>query len=148
MIYFAVGVLAVVGVFAALWLKAERNRLQLERHSIEPEELRAILDSRKGVLLFDVRLPLDLLADAEMIPGAKRIPPKEIEQNADVVPRDQDVFVYCTCPSDKTSREMTRRALAHHFLRFKFLRGGIAAWKLKGYPVVPYTETFHLDTAT
>ena len=29
-----------------------------------------------------------------------------------------------------------------------FLKGGLAAWKAKGYPVVPYDKTFHLDTGT
>jgi rhodanese-related sulfurtransferase len=43
---------------------------------------------------------------------------------------------------------MARRALALNFLKVKFLRGGLAAWKQRGYPVEPYRETFHLDTAT
>jgi rhodanese-related sulfurtransferase len=36
------------------------------------------------------------------------------------------------------------RAQALHFLRIKFLKGGLEAWKSKGYPVEPYTESFHL----
>src|SRR5271165_1807821 len=132
MIYLAIGVVAVVAIFAALWLRADRDRRLLDRHSINPEDLYALMSARREVLLFDIRQPLDILADAEMIPGARRIPPKEIEENASLVPRDKDVFVYCTCPSDKTSREITRRALAMNFLRIKFLRGGIAAWKQKG----------------
>ena len=35
-----------------------------------------------------------------------------------------------------------------HFLRIKFLEGGLAAWKAKGYPVEPYEESCHLDTGT
>jgi rhodanese-related sulfurtransferase len=146
--YIGIGVVMVVGIFAALWIKAERERRELDRHSIEPDALYAVLNSRRDVLILDVRQPLDLLAEAEMIPGARRVPPKEIEKTADGIPKDQDVFVYCTCPSDKTSREMTRRALALNFIKVKFLRGGLTAWKQKGYPVVPYTETFRLDTAT
>src|SRR5271163_3185556 len=148
MIYIGISVLVVVGIFAGLWLKAESERREIERHSIEPEDLYAVMKTRRDVLLFDVRQPLDLLAEAEMIPGARRVPPKEIAQVSVSVPKDRDLFVYCTCPSDKTSREMTRRALALNFIKVKFLRGGLAAWKQKGYPVVPYTETFHLDTAT
>ena len=148
MIYIGIGVFVVVGIFAALWLKAEKERREIERHSIEPEDLYALMSSKRDVLLFDVRQPLDLLAEAEMIPGARRVPPKEIEQVSVSVPKDRDLFVYCTCPSDKTSREMTRRALALNFMKVKFLRGGLAAWKQKGYPVEPYRETFHLDTAT
>ncbi len=148
MLYIGIGVFVVVGIFAALWLKAARERREIERHSIEPEDLYTLMSSKQDVLLLDVRQPLDVLAEAEMIPGARRIPPKEIVANASAIPRDKDLFIYCTCPSDKTSREMTRRALALNFLKVKFLRGGLAAWKQRGYPVVPYTETFHLDTAT
>ncbi len=148
MIYIGIGVLAVIGIFATLWLKAEKERREIERHSIEPEDLYKLISASRDVLLFDVRQPLDLLAEAEIIPGARRVPPKEIEQVSVNVPKDRDLFVYCTCPSDKTSREMTRRALALNFVKVKFLRGGLAAWKQKGYPVEPYRETFHLDTAT
>jgi rhodanese-related sulfurtransferase len=148
MIYVGIGALAVIAIFAVLWLKAERERRELERHSIEPQELFTIMNSKPGVMLFDVRQPLDVLAEAEIIPGAKRVPPKEIVEFSASVPKDQDLFIYCTCPSDKTSREMTRRALALNFIKVRFLRGGLAAWKEKGYPVLPYTETFRLDTAT
>ena len=148
MIYIGIGVFGVVVIFTALWLKAERERREIERHSIEPEDLYAVLNSKRDVLLFDVRQPLDLLAEAEMIPGARRVPPKEIAQVSVSVPKDRDLFVYCTCPSDKTSREMTKRALALNFIKVRFLRGGLSAWKQRGYPVEPYRETFHLDTAT
>ncbi len=148
MIYLGIGVLVVVGTFGALWLKAERERRELERHSIEPDALYALMNAKQDVLLLDVRQPLDLLAEAEMIPGARRVPPKEIEKTADSIPKDRDLFVYCTCPSDKTSREMTRRALALNFMKVRFLRGGLTAWKQRGYPVEPYRETFRLDTAT
>jgi rhodanese-related sulfurtransferase len=148
MIYIGIGFFVMVGIFTVLWLKAEKERREIERHSIEPEDLYALMSSKPDVLLFDVRQPLDLLAEAEMIPGARRVPPKEIEQVSVSVPKDRDLFVYCTCPSDKTSREMTRRALALNFMKVKFLRGGLSAWKQRGYPVEPYRETFRLDTAT
>jgi rhodanese-related sulfurtransferase len=147
MIYIGITVLLVVALFAVLWLRAEHERRDLERHSIEPEALYTLMNAQKDVMLFDVRQPLDVLAEAEMIPGARRVPPKEIADLSGEIPRDRDLFVYCTCPSDKTSREMTRRAIAANFMRVKFLRGGIAAWKEHGYPVIPYTEVFHLDTA-
>jgi hypothetical protein len=35
-----------------------------------------------------------------------------------------------------------RRALALGFLRIEFLKGGLAAWKAKGYPVEPYKGSF------
>ena len=80
--------------------------------------------------------------------GQKRIPPKEVLENPSLIPRDKDAVAYCTCPGDKTSRLVIRRARALHFDRVKFLKGGLAAWKAKGYPVEPYLESFHLDRAT
>ena len=131
-----------------LWIKRTTDRHDVERHSITPEALHTLLAANQEVLLFDVRQPLDLLASYEIIPGAKRIPPKEVLENPSLIPKDKDSIVYCTCPSDRTSRGILQRARAMHFLQIKFLKGGLAAWKAKGYPVEPYNEPFHLDTAT
>ena len=138
----------VLGILLALWVKRRNERLKLERHSITPDALHELLTSKQGVLLLDVRQPLDLLADSEIIPGTTRIPPKEVLQNPSLIPRDRDAVVYCTCPGDETSRRVLNRALAIQLSRIKLLKGGLAAWKAKGYPVVPYTESFHLDTRT
>jgi len=131
-------------VLAALWIKRTRNQREMERHSTTAEELHSLLASKGEVLLFDVRQPLDLLAYPEIIPGARRIPPSEVLENPSLIPREKDTVVYCTCPSDKTSRTILRRALALQFFRIKFLKGGLAAWKANGYPVERYQEVFHL----
>ena len=132
----------------AIWIKRTRDREELEQHSITPEALHERLVANQEVLLFDVRQPLDLLVTYEIIPGAKRIPPKEVLENPSLIPKEKDSIVYCTCPSDKTSRRILHRALGLHFTRVKLLKGGLAAWKAKGYPVEPYREPFHLDTVT
>jgi rhodanese-related sulfurtransferase len=137
-----------VVVAIAYWIKRTRDRRELEQHSITPEDLRALLAAEREVLVFDVRLPLDLLADSDIIPGATRVAPKDIEANPLLIPKEKDTIVYCTCPSDKTSRAILRKALAMDFSRVKFLRGGLDGWKAKGYPVEPYTRSFHLDTGS
>jgi rhodanese-related sulfurtransferase len=131
-----------------VWIKRGRDRDELEQHSITPEALHKLLASNQEILLFDVRQPLDLLADPEIIVGAKRIPPKDLLENPTLIPKEKDSVVYCTCPDDKTSRVISRRALAMHFLRIKFLKGGLAGWRAKGYPVERYQDSFHLDTRT
>jgi rhodanese-related sulfurtransferase len=132
----------------AYWLKRERDRRRLEQYSITPEALHALLSSNQETLVFDVRLPLDVLVDSEIIPGARRITPKEVREVPGLIPLDRDTIVYCTCPTEKTSRAVLRKALAANFTRVKFLRGGLEGWKAKGYPVEPYNESFHLDTAS
>ena len=136
----------VLGIAYAI--KRTRDRRELERYSITPEALHDLLVSNREVLLFDARLPLDLLADSEIIPGAKRVAPKEVLENPALIPQEKDAIVYCTCPSEKTSRAILHKALAMNFSRVKFLKGGLDGWKAKGYPVEPYTESFHLDTGS
>jgi rhodanese-related sulfurtransferase len=142
-----IGVTAVVALILALWIKAVRERRELERSSITPEALFALINEKREVLIFDVRQPLDLLAESEMIPGARRVPPKDVQENPALIPQEKETVVYCTCPSDRTSRAISQRAHALNFLHVRFLKGGLAAWKKKGYPVEPYRESFHLDTA-
>jgi rhodanese-related sulfurtransferase len=139
-------VVVVLILLTVIRIKRTRDRENLELHSITPEALHALLTSKQEVLLFDVRLPLDLLANSEIIVGATRIPPRELLENPLLIPKEKDSVVYCTCPGDKTSRVVLRRAQAMHFLRVKFLKGGLAAWKAKGYPVERYEKSFLLDT--
>ena len=136
--------LSAICVLILTRIRRTTDRREMQEHSITPEALQNLLAAKQNVLLFDVRQPLDLLANSEIIPGAKRIPPKEVLENPSLIPKERDSIVYCTCPGDKTSREVLDRALALHFSRIKFLKGGLAAWKAKGYPVEPYTEVFHL----
>jgi rhodanese-related sulfurtransferase len=142
--------LAVVGVVAlgislGVRVKRRRDQHEMEQHSITAEELHTWLASDQEVLLFDVRQPLDLLAYPEMIPNAQRVAPDEVLARPTLIPKEKDAVVYCTCPSDKTSRMVLRRAFGLGLFRIKFLKGGLAAWKAKGYPVEPYKEVFHLN---
>jgi rhodanese-related sulfurtransferase len=136
--------LSVICLLSVIWIRRTTGRREMEQYSITAEALYELLATSPPVLLFDVRQPLDLLAHTEIIPGAKRIPPKEVLADPSLIPKDKDAVVYCTCPSDETSRAVLHRAQALKFLRIKFLRGGLEAWKAKGYPVEPYTESFHL----
>ena len=127
--------------------KRRRDRRFLTQHTITPAELHTLLaQGLPGLVLYDARLSLELLAYAEIIPGSIRLNPATIEEIAPTLPRDRDLVVYCTCVADKTSRKIVRRAIDHDFHRIKLLKGGLAGWKSSGFPVEPYTTPFHLDT--
>jgi rhodanese-related sulfurtransferase len=68
--------------------------------TIRPD-LRVFLASNQEVMVFEVRQPLDLSTDPEIIVGAKRIPPKDLLDNPTLIPKEKDSVVYCTCPNDK-----------------------------------------------
>lgn len=134
--------------FAILvWIKQTKSKSELERHSISAEELHDFVASSNKVLILDVRQPLDVLAYPELIPGAQRIPPEDVQQKPSIIPNDQDVVVYCTCPAEKTSRKVLRRTLAIGLTRVRFLRGGLAGWKAMGFPVEPYSGTVAFSSA-
>jgi rhodanese-related sulfurtransferase len=147
-------VIAVIiwGALAVIWIRRIRTRREMERLSITPDALHDLMVAHHEVLVLDVRQPLDLLADSEIIPGAQRLSPEEVTANPTLIPVDKELVVYCTCPSDKTSRAIAHRAQGLvpnvDISRVKFLKGGLTAWKAKGYPVEPYNKTFHLDTGT
>lgn len=143
----AIGI-AVALAMVLLFVNRGRNRSELERHSLSAEQLARSMNSGQKVLLFDVRQALDLLAYPELIPGAQRISPEEVLNTPTLLPQDEDIVVYCTCPGDKTSLSVLHRALTLGFTRIKFLTGGLAAWKAKGYPVEPYRESFRLSIPT
>ena len=132
-------------VLIGFWIKRRKARRELEEHSITPEALHTLLTSHQDVLIFDVRQPLHLLAESEIIPGATRLAPKEVIENPSLIPKEKDSVVYCTCPSDETARSILNHALALKFFRVRFLKGGLEAWKAKGYPVEPYNKPFQLD---
>jgi rhodanese-related sulfurtransferase len=137
---------------AVIWIRRIKARREFERISITPDALHELIVTKHDIVILDVRQPLDLLADSEIIEGARRISPEDATTNPALIPIDKELVVYCTCPSDKTSRAIAFKAQQLtpqvDLSRVKFLKGGLAAWKAKGYPVVPYDKTFHLDTGT
>jgi rhodanese-related sulfurtransferase len=133
-------------IVASVVVRRMRARREIAEKSIEPEALHALLEA-KEVLLYDVRQPLDFLAHPEIIPGAMRIAPNDIAEQTASFSRDQNSVIYCTGGDDETSQMILGKARALQFTRVKMLKGGLGAWKAKGYPVEAYTEAFHLDTA-
>lgn len=139
--------LAVICLLVAIWVNRKRVRQEMEKHCITAEELHALLGGYQEVLLFDVRRPLDMFAHSEVIPGARRLAPEEFFQNPSLIPKERDSVVYCTCPGEETSRKVLRLTLDMGFDRVKFLKGGLEAWRARGYPLKKYVDPIHLETA-
>jgi rhodanese-related sulfurtransferase len=148
MVVAAIGTAVIcVLIFGFVLVRRLRAKREIEAKSIEPAALYELLHA-KQVLLYDVRQPLDFLAHPEIIPGATRIAPKDIAEQTASFSRDQNSVIYCTGGDDETSHMVLGKARALNFTRVKLLKGGLAAWKEKGYPVEPYLEPFQLDTAS
>jgi len=127
--------LGIVGFFVGrLW----RRRLVLKKLAasrLEPEELKRQLDSGEVIYIVDLRHPLELLAEPFTLPGALHFAPDQLAAHRGEIPRDRDVVLYCTCPSEATA---AKTALMLHKLgveRVRPLRGGYDEWKRLGYPM-------------
>jgi rhodanese-related sulfurtransferase len=71
-----------------------------------------------------------------MLPGAELLTPETLVAQSENIPRDRDVVLYCTCPSDATSARMALRLRKLGIYRVRPLRGGYEAWKKLAYPLV------------
>ena len=69
-----------------IWIRRIKARREFERLSITPEALHELLVAHHDVLVLDVRQPLDLLADSEIIEGARRISPQDAMKDPGAYP--------------------------------------------------------------
>lgn len=140
---FAIFVLMVMGIMAYRILKQRKFLQQVRELRLEPAELKAMIDlaQKQGntpPFIVDLRHPLDYLPDPRVLPGALRIGPNEIRQHSEIIPRDRDVVLYCTCPSEETSAKLALQLHKMGVYRVRPLRGGFEGWKDAGYPLVDY----------
>ena len=118
---------------------------QVRSMRLEPAELKEMLDQaqQQGVpppFIVDLRHPLDYLPDPRVLPGALRIGPSELTAQNSIIPRDRDVILYCTCPSEETSAKVALQLHRLGIERVRPLRGGFDGWKEAGYPLCDYIE--------
>ena len=62
--FLVISIICAAVLLAVFLAKRMRDRREMERHTITPEALQALLASNQDVLIFDVRQPLDLLGDS------------------------------------------------------------------------------------
>jgi membrane protein DedA with SNARE-associated domain/rhodanese-related sulfurtransferase len=140
---FAIFVLMVLGFIAYRIFKQRKFLQQVRELRLEPAELKQMLDSAEASgatppFIVDLRHPLDYLPDPRVLPGALRIGPNELRQHSEIIPRDRDVILYCTCPSEETSAKLALQLHKMGVYRVRPLRGGFDGWKEAGYPLVDY----------
>jgi len=127
--------LAILGFFAARVLRRRMVLKELVASRLEPEELKRQLDAGEQVYIVDLRHPLELLPDPFTLPGARHFSPESLAARHHEIPRDRDVVLFCTCPSEATA---AKTAMTLHKLgieRVRPLRGGYDEWKRLGFPL-------------
>jgi membrane protein DedA with SNARE-associated domain/rhodanese-related sulfurtransferase len=136
---FCLAVAALLGY--RVW-KQQSFLKQVRTARLEPEELKRMLESGNPVFIVDLRHPLDYLPDPRVLPGAVRLTPDKLVESSDEIPRDRDIVLYCTCPSEATAAKMAMNLRKLGIYRVRPLRGGFDMWKQKGFPL----EEVHFET--
>ena len=137
------GLLVVLMVIAVLVYRLVKRRQfvsELRGLRLEPTQLLAMMDDAKREgkdppFIVDLRHPLDLLPDPRVLPGALRIGPDQLKQSSTLIPRDRDIVLYCTCPSEETSAKVAMELRRMGVRRVRPLRGGLQGWKDAGFPL-------------
>jgi membrane protein DedA with SNARE-associated domain/rhodanese-related sulfurtransferase len=116
---------------------------------IPAEELARRLKSEVDRLLIiaDVRSHGYYDADSERIAGSIRIEPNNLIEEVKNLPKDREIYLYCTCEREATSARVANQLLQLGFKVF-VIAGGLRAWRKAGEPLerVPDDDLIKLPT--
>jgi len=125
-----------------IWKYIQRQRfirsLRVSRMTVA--ELKNALDRGERPFIVDLRHALEFVVDPRTVPTAVRISPDELPARNAEIPRDREVVLYCTCPSEATSAKVAMDLKKIGIIRVRPLAGGLKAWQDEGYPL---DEFFH-----
>jgi membrane protein DedA with SNARE-associated domain/rhodanese-related sulfurtransferase len=140
--------LLLVAALAAnvVWKYVQRRKfirsLRISRMTVQ--ELKAALDRGERPFVVDLRHKLEFLVNPRTVSTAIRIAPDELPLRHAEIPRDREVVLYCTCPSEATSAKVALDLKKIGIVRVRPLAGGLKAWEDEGYPL---DEFFHEEEA-
>jgi membrane protein DedA with SNARE-associated domain/rhodanese-related sulfurtransferase len=130
--------LLVIGILVFFAGRVLRRRMVLRKlvaSRMEPQDLKKQLDAGEKVFIVDLRHPLELLPDPFMLPGALHFSPDALTAHHLEIPRDRDIVLYCTCPSEATAARTAMILFKLGIERVRPLRGGFDEWKRLGFPL-------------
>jgi len=138
-------VLLVVALAAnVIWKYVQRQRfirsLRVSRMTVD--ELKAAIDRGESPFVVDLRHKLEFLVNPRTVSTAVRISPDELSLRHAEIPRDREVVLYCTCPSEATSAKVAMELKKIGITRVRPLMGGLQAWENQGYPM---DDFYHED---
>jgi membrane protein DedA with SNARE-associated domain/rhodanese-related sulfurtransferase len=132
-------VLVAIGLVIGRLIRQQQFLRKIRTLRIEPAELKAMMDRGDDLYIVDLRHPLDILPDPRVLPGAVQLRPNDLIARNSEIPRDRDIVLYCTCPSEATSAKVALTMRRFGIERIRPLRGGFDGWKEQGYPLVEIT---------
>jgi membrane protein DedA with SNARE-associated domain/rhodanese-related sulfurtransferase len=128
-----VGVLVVY--IAYKWFERERFLRKLRMARISAKELHQLIKSGAAPVIVDVRSSTARSLDPRWIPNARHVPLGDVGGHIADLPRDKEIVLYCTCPSEASAARVAKLLINHGFTQVRPLFGGLDAWLAAGFPV-------------
>lgn len=138
--------LLLAAVANIIWKYVQRQKFirSLWISRISAEDLKIAIDRGERPFVIDLRHPLEFITNPRTVSTAIRISPDELPQRHAEIPRDREVVLYCTCPSEATSAKVAMELKKIGVSRVRPLQGGLKAWEDRGYPM---DEFYHEEEA-
>jgi hypothetical protein len=93
---FEAGLFVLAANVGVKYARKRRFVKNLYKARISAQDLKQLLDSGQPVVILDLRHPLDSVTDQRTLPGAIRVLPDDVTARADVLPKNQEIVLYCT----------------------------------------------------
>jgi len=129
--------LIIVGIYVAYkWWERERFYKTLRMARISVPELYALMQQGAQPVVIDVRSATARTLEPQWIPGALHVTLPDVERHLKDLPRDREIILYCTCPSEASAARVAKILMNHGFKKVRPLLGGLDAWLAAGHAVM------------
>jgi membrane protein DedA with SNARE-associated domain/rhodanese-related sulfurtransferase len=132
----AILVMGIGGYVGWKYISRRRFLKKINIARITPEELKTKLDGGEDMIVVDVRDRIDFEAEPAIIPGALHLTVDELDARHREIPREREIVLYCTCPSEETSARAALLLRKRGIERIRPLAGGYHGWRDRGYPMM------------
>ncbi|HME40260.1 MAG TPA: DedA family protein/thiosulfate sulfurtransferase GlpE [Steroidobacteraceae bacterium] len=130
------GIVVLLAAYIAFkWWERSRFYKMLRMSRISVADLYDLIQAGAAPLIIDVRSITARELEPRWIPGALHVPLQDVAHHLKELPRDRDIILYCTCPSEASAARVAKILMNHGFKRVRPLHGGLDAWVAAGYSV-------------
>jgi membrane protein DedA with SNARE-associated domain/rhodanese-related sulfurtransferase len=130
------GIVIVLAAYIAYkWWERTRFYKMLRMARISVADLYALIQAGASPVIVDVRSIIARDLEPRWIPGALHVPLQDVARQLKELPRDRDIILYCTCPSEASAARVAKILMNHGFKHVRPLHGGLDAWVAAGYAV-------------
>jgi membrane protein DedA with SNARE-associated domain/rhodanese-related sulfurtransferase len=126
---------ALLAYIAYKWWERERFFKTMRMARISVSELSDLMQAGADPIVVDVRSDTARSLEPRWIPGAIHVPVDAVGRHIGHLPRDREIILYCTCPSEASAARVAKVLVNHGFKLVRPLFGGLDAWVAAGYAV-------------